>query len=83
MTIEEIKILGFKRNVDSSDTSSIFTYYTYEVCNGLTFITNPSDKVPTKDDWYVEFFDTEIPIRYYNFIELRDLLANLEKHKVK
>jgi len=83
MTEKEIQLLGFKKETDVSDPNQIFIYYVYEICRGLSFITNANDEIESEDGWFIEFFDTEIPIRYTEFNEAQALLNNLEKHIVK
>jgi hypothetical protein len=83
MTEKEIQLLGFKKETDVTDQDQPFYYYVYEICNGLSFITNADDEVNSEDDWFIEFIDTEIPVRYTKFEEAQALLNNIEKHIVK
>ena len=59
-----------------------FYYYVKEITNGLTFITNGNDEMEGKE-WYVEFFDTEIPIRYYEYSTVKMLFMLIEEGIVK
>jgi len=79
MTEKEILDLGFTKEffIDTIDDQPEHYYYTKDFTNGLTFITNASDEV-TKG-WYVEFFNTEIPVRYYKHQDARDLFDLIEK----
>jgi len=83
MTEKEIQLLGFKKRTDVSDPDQEFSYYVYEISRGLSFITNANDEIDSEDDWFVEFFDTEIPVRYTQFEEVQALLNNIEKHLIK
>jgi len=92
MTEKEIQLLGFTREdeqgIACSDdqgnhwTEDDYYYYVYEVTDGLTLITSASDEV--KDgDWFVEFFNTDEPIRFWDFGEVQGLINLIEKAKVK
>ena len=83
MTEKEIQLLGFKKETDVSNTDQEFSYYVYEISRGLSFITNANDEIDSEDDWFIEFFDTEIPVRYTSFYEAQSLLNNIEKHLIK
>ena len=80
MTEKEILKLGFVKEFssDTVDNQPEYYYYTKDFTNGLTFITNASDEVTIKG-WYIEFFNTEIPIRYYKHQDVRDLFDLIEK----
>jgi hypothetical protein len=83
MTEKEIQLLGFEKQVEE-DTEHPFYYYTLDITNGLSFISNASDEV--EEDafgWYIELFDTEPNIRYTNFGEATGLINNLTRHIVK
>ena len=81
MTEKEIQLLGFKRTDDNSDGANPYYYYTYDVTNGLSFITNSNDA--TEDcEWYVEFFETEIPIRFFHMEETRALINTILRAKI-
>ena len=91
MTEKEIQLLGFERHnefgVECEDdlgktwTEDAFHYYTYTVAQGLDFISCSSDETES-GEWYVEFFDTEPAIRFYDFAKMQMLLNLLERHKV-
>ena len=76
MTEKEIQLLGFERHDDED-----FYYYTYTVATGIDFISCSSDETES-GEWYVEFFDTEPAIRFYDFAKMQMLLNLLERHKV-
>ena len=92
MTEKELQILGFEKQVEegsqcSNDTGKTwiedaYYYYTYVVCEGLSFISESDDVVVGEDGWSVEFFNTETSIKYTKFEELQSLINNLERHKV-
>ena len=67
--------LGMTKQTDKSDESNPFHYYTLDITQGLSFISNGNDE-SEGDKWFVEFFDTEIPVRYYDYDKVK-LLFNL------
>lgn len=83
MTEKEIQLLGFEKQVEE-DTEHPFYYYTLDIVNGLSFISNANDEV--EEDafgWYIELLDTEPAIRYTNFGEATGLINNLLRHAVR
>jgi len=80
MTEKQILELGFDKDffIDTIENQQEHYYYTKDFTNGLTFITNASDEATAKE-WYVEFFNTEIPVRYYKHQDVRDLFDLIEK----
>ena len=84
MTEKDLLKLGFKKedSFDFIDDDPDFYYYVKEITNGLTFITNSNDEMQGQD-WYVEFFDTEVPIRYYDYSSVKMLLTIIEEGIVK
>lgn len=84
MTEREIQLLGFEVNYDNGGGDwDKYHYYTYTVAQGFEFISNASDEVGEDGEWYVEFFDSDPEIRFYEFGEIQALLNTLEKHKIK
>lgn len=77
MTEGHLRILGFEKQTDKSDESNPYHYYTLDITQGLSFISNSNDEAEG-DKWFVEFFDTEIPVRYYDYDKVK-LLFNLIK----
>tara|TARA_R110000803_G_scaffold3218_5_gene10986 strand:+ start:1587 stop:1937 length:351 start_codon:yes stop_codon:yes gene_type:complete len=73
MTEEEIKKLGFTREDGEFD----FHYYVYEITMGLSFISNSNDEVSEKG-WFIEFFNTGIPLRYWEYNEIKELIEKIE-----
>ena len=93
MTEKELQLLGFTKEVDHGTECSdeagnqwienAYHYYVYTVTKGLEFISNASDEVGDNGQWFVEFFETEIPVRFYNFGEVQALINLLEKAKIQ
>jgi hypothetical protein len=82
MTEDQIRQLGFQiQHDDGGGYWDPYYYFTYEI-DGLEFVSNASDETP-EDAWYVEFFDTMTPLRFYEYEELKQLIAILEKAKLK
>ena len=44
MTEGHLRILGFKKQTDESDSANPFYYYTLNFTQGLSFITNANDE---------------------------------------
>lgn len=79
MSENELQLLGFKKQVEESEPS--YYYYTYDVANGLSFITNSSDE-STDGKWHAEFYDTEPAIVFTNFEELQLMINLLNRRKI-
>lgn len=78
MTERELEILRFEKVEVSAEISGDkpYHYYTHDVVRGLSLISNASYEV--KDNqWYVEFFNTEIPVRFYNINQVLALINTL------
>ena len=84
MSEKELLELGFTKEFgdDVIEDEPDFYYYVKEITNGLTFITNGNDEMEGKE-WYVEFFDTEVPIRYYEYSAVKMLLTLIEEGIIK
>jgi len=80
MSEKELLELGFTKEFgdDVIEDEPDFYYYVKEITDGLTFITNGNDEMEGKE-WYVEFFDTEIPIRYYESSTVKMLFMLIEE----
>ena len=80
MSEKELLELGFTKEFgdDVIEDEPNFYYYVKEITDGLTFITNGNDEMEGKE-WYVEFFDTEIPIRYYESSTVKMLFMLIEE----
>lgn len=82
MTERELHLLGFEQTIENDLNRGVYHYYTYEVAKGLDFISNASDEIKEGDEWYVEFFESDTAIRFYEFGQVQALINLLEKHKV-
>jgi hypothetical protein len=80
MTERELEILRFEKvevPIEESGDKPYY-YYTHDVVKGLSFISNGSDE--TKDgEWFVEFFNTEFPVRFYDISQVSNLIEILTK----
>ena len=80
MTERELEILRFQKVEVSAEESGDkpYYYYTHDVVMGLSFISNSSDDV--KDgEWFVEFFNTEFPVRFNDMSQVLGLINILTK----
>jgi hypothetical protein len=80
MTERELEILRFEKVEVSAEESGDkpYYYYTHDVVMGLSFISNSSDDV--KDgEWFVEFFNTDIPVRFNDMSQVLGLINILTK----
>lgn len=80
MTEMELEILRFKKIEVSAEESGDkpYYYYTHDVVKGLSFISNSSDEV--KDgEWFVEFFNTDVPVRFNDMAQVLGLINILSK----
>jgi len=82
MTEREVQLLGFERE-DYSDYNGDWHYYSYQITNGMSFISSSSDEIKEDGQWYVDIFNTQDPIRFYKFEEVQSLINKLEKHLIK
>jgi len=83
MTEKQIQLLGFEVNYDNGGKDwETYHYYTYVVADGFEFISNASDEIKEGEEWFIEFFDSEPTIRFYNFEEVQALINMLERNKV-
>jgi len=86
MSEKDLLKLGFTKEFSTDevdyDENQHFYYYIKDICDGLSFITNSNDEMQGQD-WYVEFFDTEIPIRYYDYSSVKMLFMIIEEGIVK
>jgi hypothetical protein len=82
MTEREIILLGLKSEEIKEHDEDDSYYYVLDIVDGLTFITPTNDEI--KDgDWYVEFFNTDPLVRFYDFEEVQILINKLTKAIVK
>ena len=78
MTGEQLKVLGFKQQAETSDPS--FYYYTLDVVNGLSFISQANDEVEN-GEWIVEIFETTPAIKFKDAKKLSNLIDILNQNK--
>ena len=71
MTEEQLKVLGFEQQIETSDPS--FYYYTLDVVNGLSFISQANDEVEN-GEWIVEIFETTPAIKFKDAKKLSNLI---------
>jgi hypothetical protein len=82
MTERELILLGFKSEEIKEHDEDESYYYALDIVDGVTFITPTSEEI--KDgDWYVEIFNTDPLIRFYEFGETQALINTLTKAIVK
>jgi hypothetical protein len=80
MTERELEILRFEKvEVSAEESGDVgYHYYRHDIVNGLSLISNDSDETDG-DNWYVEFFNTEIPVRFYDMNKVLVLINTLTK----
>ena len=78
MTEEQLKILGFEQQAETSDP--LFYYYTLDVVNGLSFISQANDEVEN-GEWIVEIFETTPAIKFKDAKKLSNLIDILNQNK--
>jgi len=80
MTERELEILRFGKvevPIEESGDKPYY-YYTHDVVKGLSFISNGSDEVKG-GEWFVEFFNTDVPVRFYDMADVLGLINILTK----
>ena len=79
MTEEQIILLGFEKQVEE-EVENPFYYYTLDIVDGLSFITQANDEV--KDgEWIVEVFNTSPYIKFKDVAILSNLIEVLNQNK--
>jgi hypothetical protein len=82
MTERELILLGFKSEEIKEHDEDESYYYALDIVDGVTLITPTNEEI--KDgDWYVEIFNTDPLIRFYEFGETQALINTLTKAIVK
>jgi hypothetical protein len=82
MTEREVIQLGFlSEEIREHDEDDAY-YYALDVVDGITFITTTNDEIKD-DEWYVEIFNTDPIIRFYDFQEVQGLINTLKNRIVK
>ena len=82
MTERELILLGFKSEQIKEHDEDESYYYALDIVNGLTFITPVNEEIKN-DEWYVEIFNTDPSVRFYEFGEVQGLINQLTKAIVK
>jgi len=82
MTEREIQLLGFERE-DMNDGDYSGYYYAYRIANGFVFLSNANDEIREGEQWFVEFFNSDPQILFYEFGEVQALINLIEKRVVK
>jgi hypothetical protein len=84
MTEREVILLGLRSEIieDNDDQEDPDYYYAMDIVNGLTLITPSRDEL--KDgNWYVEIFNTDPSVRFYDFAKTQGLINQLSNAVVK
>ena len=79
MSEEQLRALGFEQQVETSEPS--FYYYTLDIVDGLSFITQANDEVEN-GEWIVEMFESE-EIKFKDIKPLTKLINILNQNKDK
>jgi hypothetical protein len=58
-------------------------YYAYRIANGFEFLSNANDEIKEGEQWFVEFFNSDPQILFYEFGEMQALINLIEKRIVK
>jgi hypothetical protein len=82
MTEKQIQLLGFERE-EYGDYDGDHHYYSYEITNGMSFISSGCDEAEKEGQWFIDVFNTQDPIRFYKMEEVQALINTLEKHIIK
>jgi hypothetical protein len=84
MTEREVILLGFKSETieDYVGEENPDYYYALDIVNGLTLIT-PSKNELKGEDWYVEIFNTDPSVRFYDFTKTQAFINQLTNAVVK
>ena len=78
MTEEQLRVLDFEQQIETSEPS--FYYYTLDVVNGLSFISQANDEVEN-GEWIVEIFETTPAIKLKDAKKLSNLIDILNQNK--
>jgi len=78
MTEKQLKALGFEQQTETSKPS--FYYYTLDIVNGLSFISQSNDELEN-GEWIVEIFNTTPAIKFKDAEKLRNLIDILNQNK--
>ena len=78
MTEEQLRVLGFEQETETSEPS--FYYYTLDIVDGLSFISQANDEVEN-GEWIVEIFETTPAIKFKDAKKLSNLIDILNQNK--
>lgn len=78
MTEEQVRLLGFEKEIED-DAENPFYYYTLDITEGLSFITQANDEVKN-GEWIVEVFESE-EIKFKDAKTLSTLIDILNQNK--
>lgn len=80
MTEKELTTLGFEKQIEADvDVENPFHYYTLDITNGLSFITQANDEVEN-GEWVVEIFESP-DIKFKDIKTLSTLIDILNQNK--
>lgn len=79
MTEKEITLLGLKSEPINEYDGDETYYYVLDIIDGLTLIT-PTNEDIKDGNWFIEFFNTDPSIRFYEFGEAQALINQLIKN---
>ena len=80
MTEKELIKLGFEKQIEEGMMYP-FHYYTLDIAEGLTFITDANDEIED-NNWDVEIFEVGEPlIKFTNYKTLSTLIEILKSNK--
>jgi len=78
MTEKELMLLGFqKESVDPYLEEEDDYYYALDIVDGLTLITPCASEI-RDNNWYLEFFNTDVPVRFHEFGPAQALINTLK-----
>ena len=78
MTEEQLRVLGFEEQTETSEPT--FYYYTLDIVDGLSFISQSNDEVEN-GEWIVEIFETTPSIKFKDATKLSNLIEILNQNK--
>ena len=82
MTEREIILLGLKSEEIKEHDEDESYYYVLDIVDGLTLITPTNEEI--KDgNWYVELFNTDPFVRFYDFGVVQGLINTITNGIVK
>ena len=79
MKEKELIQLGFEKQVDDGMGEDPFYYYTLDITEGLSFITQANDEVEN-GEWVVEIFESA-EIKFKDIKPLTELINILNQNK--